>query len=347
MGRRINFSQEQIDNIVQLFKNNTPIKTIARKMGVTYKPIQRVLEEQGLYTRKNYNASDIKRTYYKNLTEEQKQIIIDNYVLKKLSLTKSGAEFNCSQDTVEKVLKEAGVKKRTYAEAKDIARKYNYNDNYFKNQNENMAYILGFLAADGYIAAKENLIKMELLSDDEEILEKIKEEVSSDRPLQKHLRKKTGHYTTSILVNSRTWKQDLEKYGIHNKKTFTLQPPIFLNPKYYIDYIRGYFDGDGNFYFNRSSYSNVWSIVGTSKIVIQWIQEVLINQYGVRTAFNTKKDLQGNNIYSVEIYNRPMLNRIYNELYSTNSTLFLKRKKEKFDTYIKFFHETLILRSEE
>lgn len=52
------------------------------------------------------------------LTEEQKDIIIYNYCVLKQGLQTAGKDFGYSQYMVEKLLKERGIQKRTYVEAK-------------------------------------------------------------------------------------------------------------------------------------------------------------------------------------------------------------------------------------
>lgn len=55
-------------------------------------------------------------------------------------------------------------------------RKYKVNHNYFDIWTHNMAYILGFIASDGYVG--DNYFAIGLKSDDTEILEKIKKELN-------------------------------------------------------------------------------------------------------------------------------------------------------------------------
>ena len=83
------------------------------------------------------------------LSQEQIDTIIYNYVILKKGLIPTGKTVGVSQKVVERVLKENGIQKRTYVEAKDALRVYSVDDDYFKKQNHNMGYILGFIAADG------------------------------------------------------------------------------------------------------------------------------------------------------------------------------------------------------
>ena len=106
----------------------------------------------------------------KNFSEQIEKQAIFNYIEKKQGLCTAGKEYGISQHMMEKILKKYGITKRTYTEAKQEGRKYPCNDNFFKIQNADMGYILGFIAADGYISSKENCISIEIQEQDKDIL---------------------------------------------------------------------------------------------------------------------------------------------------------------------------------
>ena len=282
----------------------------------------------------------------KELSEEIERKIIYNYVELKQGLSTIGRNLGISQYMVEKTLKKYGIKKRTYAEAKQTGRKFPCNDNFFKVQNSNMAYILGLLAADGSVSKKENLIAIQLKAVDKEILEKINEKTQNTRPLEFYTRKETGDEISSFRVWSAEWKKDLAHYGIIPNKTFTLQPPDFLLPEYRIDYIRGYFDGDGSIYQLKTQNRVFFEISGASKVMIDWIRNELVNHYHI---FINKELIEnkpnGTVIYKIKIGSVEELNKLYTLLYK-DKELFLTRKKEKFYSLLKL-HETSIPTVEE
>lgn len=268
------------------------------------------------------------------LTEEEKDVIIYNYCVLKQGLATAGKSFGYNQYSVEKLLKERGIQKRTYVEAKQALRKYTINDNFFKTQNTDMAYLLGLLASDGSIAKKENGIFLELHQQDEEILEKIKTKTNSSRELS-HRINNNQTPCVKFQVWSAAWKEDLAKYGIKPNKTFSLEPPTLLEPKYRIDYIRGYFDGDGCVYYREPKEgSSCVNIGGASKEVIKWIRNEL-NNLGISTSSFNHKILNNNsNYYELIYYRKQILQMIYNSFYYDNNILYLKRKKQKFEKII-------------
>ena len=176
---KINFSPEQEEYIVSQYVDFNRTKAdIRREFGVSDSVIDRVLKAHNVTIRNSRpNPKNDKQ-----IPEEHRQAIIDAYLSGK-GLIAAGAPYGCGQKVVETILKRAGIHKRTYEKSKQKQRMYSLNDNFFKTQSPDMAYILGFIAADGNVAKKENAISIQLHEKDAEILEKIKELTDSSRPL--------------------------------------------------------------------------------------------------------------------------------------------------------------------
>ena len=51
-----------------------------------------------------------------------------------------------------------------------------------------MAYVMGLIASDGLVNSKDNMIRIELKSDDKEILEKINSIIENERPIKTYYR---------------------------------------------------------------------------------------------------------------------------------------------------------------
>ena len=276
------------------------------------------------------NPKQEKISNYSDISEEIKNKVIYNYLHLGQGLEKAGVEFGLSGFMVKEILKEKEIKQRTYVEAKQTLRKYKVDDNFFKTQSPNMAYILGFLAADGNVAKNENQISIQLQKADEDFLEKIRNITKSTRPLKYYLTN-AGNPTCKMSVWSSEWKKDLAIYHIVPVKTFILQPPDRLNPKYYIDYIRGYFDGDGSITVNNENYNREFKIVGASKEVIHWMYEELI-KLGVLNLYTkityTDHDVPMYNLYATS---KTTIKQIQNLFYYSENVLCLERKRNKFN----------------
>lgn len=261
-----------------------------------------------------------------SFTDEQKEFMVYNYTVLKRGVNAIGRDLGVAGLTIQRHLKKMGVKIRNPQEAQGECRAYNVNDNYFKIQSHNMAYILGFLASDGGISKNTNHFTIDIQKTDEEILYKIKEELKFEGPISHYVNSHGCEYSR-LRVCSHTIKQDLAHYGIIPQKTFTLTPPLFLDEQYFISYIRGYFDGDGCIWIDYEKYSYNWYICGARKEVIEWIQQVLLNKYGIIStlSISTKTLSQGDPFYSIQVYKKETILKLFEILYTPNS-IYMERK---------------------
>ena len=326
--RKIEFSKQQTKDIIYKYTiEKMSLAKIAEAYGVSRTVIRNVLITNNIQIRDKI----------KEIPEDIVEEILDRYINQHYGLQTAGAPWGYGQKVVETLLKKAGIHKRNYIESKQITRIYELDDNFFKTQSSNMAYLLGFIAADGNVALKENSISIQLQKSDEQIIQDIKNITKSTRPLDYYLTN-AGNETVKYQVWSAEWKKDLAVYNIVPHKTFILKPPTFLNSKYYIDYIRGYFDGDGSISCRTNNIKHCsLEIVGMSKEMIEWIKDVLVEQYGIISSSGVTMRYTENNekVYKIGYYTIEKIQKLYNALYYNNNCLCLKRKKEKFETILK------------
>lgn len=130
-----------------------------------------------------------------------------------------------------------------------------FNENFFKTYSPSMAYVLGFIAADGaiidarkssrtcYIAIKIN---------DKALLQEIKHSMGSKHRIYKYIPRYNNFgfksylckQSYSLRLGSKTMFQDLVNLGITPRKSLRLKIPN-IPTRYLPFFIRGYFDGDG------------------------------------------------------------------------------------------------------
>lgn len=262
-----------------------------------------------------------------NATQKEVDVLINNYVNKKWGLLKSGAELGLGKKIVKRILIENGVKIRNNAEAHRI---YTINDDYFDTESHNMAYILGLLASDGNISNKGNKIKIALSATDKEILEKIQKELQSTRPLYEY-ETSQGYKVVELIFNSEKIKKKLAEYNIVPNKSLTLKPPLKLNEKYIIDYIRGFFDGDGS--IAKTGYQSrgiEFRIVSASKNILQFFETYFYTHYNQSLShiYLRKKQEGYAQLYDLR-YSTNFSKQLYDIMYTPDS-LYLKRKKDKY-----------------
>lgn len=150
---------------------------------------------------------------------------------------------------------------------------------FFENWSAEMAYILGFFAADGSMYINPGGSRyFSFYSNDLEILEKIRSLVESRNKIS--VRKSKRAYV--LQIGSKKVFNDLLRLGLTRNKSKILQFPNIPN-EFMRDFVRGYFDGDGNIlhktYFrkDRNKYKDYFAIkfISGSKDFLKAMRENL------------------------------------------------------------------------
>lgn len=256
------------------------------------------------------------------LTNEQKTIIINGY-LQGLSQKASGKLVNVSAKVAKRILEENNIPLRPQGETRTI---FHVNNNFFKTQSRQMAYILGLLGSDGCVARNKNVIYIELQRQDKEILEKINSILENERPVNDYTTGR-GYENSKMYFYSSEIKKDLAKYHIIPNKTYDNQYvfPELLEEKYYFDYIRGLFDGDGC--IKSTNPTITWQLDTSSEDIANKICKYL-NDYEIEAKISIlpKTNI---NIYRVYCYNKKNCKKLFDLLYN-DTELYMKRKYLKF-----------------
>jgi len=202
------------------------------------------------------------------------------------------------------------------------------NEDYFKKWSSNMAYILGFIFADGNITKITHNGCSDQLGfgqnkKDIDILRKIKQEFSAEQTLS------IGKKYVYFSIRSQIIVDDLKKLGISYRKSFRKTPGKIPNiPQQYMrDFIRGIIDGDGSINFNKKgrekSYPNL-SICGR-KEVMTFIRNHFLSRFNIYSKVSQKK--QYGKLYNLFYiaYRSNSAKILTNYLYN-NADLYLERK---------------------
>lgn len=209
-----------------------------------------------------------------------------------------------------------------------------------KIDNEEKAYWVGFLFADGHVRKRKNKnifeLKLKISIKDEKHLFKFKKFLKSTHPITKAVSKVKYPKFISISecvvlsIYSKEIFNDLFNLGCTPNKSKRIEEPK-ISSNYYNHFIRGYFDGDGCVSINHE-YGRAVSFVSSSYKILEWIN-VIFNVNGISLR-NISKD---KNCYRLHWQNEKDIKLIFNFLYE-DSNIFLVRKKEKFrsvlDSYL-------------
>lgn len=215
------------------------------------------------------------------------------------------------------------------------------NEDFFKNWSPEMAYVLGFFAADGcMIKNKREAHFIEFGITDLDLLENIRKELDSNHQITvRASSRKNWKESYRLQIGCKEMFYDLLKIGFTPVKSKTLEMPKV--PTIYLkDFVRGYFDGDGNVtiteYKRADRKNKMFKTIlsgftcGSKSFLedLHFILKKVANMKGGTLNF-------GSNAYRLYFSvndTRCLYGFMYNNLMSE---LYLKRKKRVFEAYFK------------
>jgi len=257
--------------------------------------------------------------------------IDDNLVIEKYNelknLKKVAKSFGVSLRPIIRILKKNNLELTN--------RRFNVNHSYFRViDSEEKAYWLGFLFADGCVRKTKtgSQVNLKLSTKDEDHLIKFKNDLGAEYKISYNRNKtktKKGIDSFSnnciIRINSNEMVTDLINQGCLPRKTFTIDKPN-IDEKYYKHFIRGYYDGDGNFFYSEDTKLSVVTIVCASKKFRTFIINVMSK------IPNIGKIREDDNRYTIKINNIVGIIEFLSYLYD-DSKIELTRKKEYYERY--------------
>lgn len=214
----------------------------------------------------------------------------------------------------------------------------NIKHNFFDKWTEESAYICGFIIADGYIKHKDYCshtgysVAFCQHYKDREILKFIKQTLNA-KPKIRHynkilsdgIRRNQAHFQFSSkqIVNK------LMSFGIIPRKTGKECIPKTLPDKFFFDFLRGLFDGDGcvriytQICNNKKYPAYCFKLSSANPIFLEEIKK--------RTKITIGKiSLYANNCYCWQVTAKNNMKYIYKKMYHKNYKFALKRKYKKF-----------------
>jgi hypothetical protein len=199
---------------------------------------------------------------------------------------------------------------------------YTLNDNYFNKINsEHKAYFLGFLYADGNVAANSNAIS--LCINDTWILDQFLNQLELNKPLYKNPNHDLA-YTLSF--SSPQMKKDLIFLGCRPRKSLTLELPNDdqVPPELFHHFVRGYFDGDGSIYIHPKLKYAQLGIMSSKKFCEQF--KAKMKDFNLNFAFDKVKS----RAERVRLTSKKQI-KIMRDFMYHDSSIYLKRKFLKME----------------
>lgn len=271
---------------------------------------------------------------YKDIVKNNISEIIKLHFSEKVPLAKISIKFLKKKEryhAISSYLKEIGYTPLSFSETHRRGKNNkSVNIDYFKEiDSHEKAYWLGFLYADGSVIYKGSKpVKIVLGLKERDPIEAFKRAIKSNNKVceydifDKRTLKSYKRYCINIC--SMDFASHVINLGLKGKSKCADFPKI--DERFFFDFLRGLFDGDGSVMDSRISF------LGTNKI-IEYIKNKLISDYSIsETKTIVRYQFDDGQLCQFNIYKNKEKEKIYKLLYkdSTAETR-LKRKYEKFN----------------
>lgn len=255
-----------------------------------------------------------------------------------LSYKQIAKQYNASETTIFNRLKKVGIKSRDKLTSAALTnRNRGLNHDYFETiDTEKKAYFLGLITADGCVykptVKGQMQLHLQLKNNDEYIIKKLLEELNLTK-------QKINNYQnlSKLCICSDKICNDLKKYGIEQRKTYTLKFPQNIPQNMFRHYLRGYFDGDGCVFVDTNHNSIKYACSS-----LQFLKDLKLKlEQDFNIISNDKISSFNEDSYYSLVYSRQESFKNYYYFFYKESTIYLTRKKLKFETWKKWKKEDL------
>jgi DNA invertase Pin-like site-specific DNA recombinase len=266
------------DEIIKLYEDGNSQETIAKIYNTSSKNIGNILKKHGVQCRHqplSFSEEDIVKMY--------------NMYCSRIKIQDIAKQYHIDVTSVYNLFKRNGLTIREFC---DSRREYEIDTNYFDSiDTANKAYILGLFYADGCNKLSKHQMDISLQEEDKHILEDIKRELKTNRPLSfvDYNTKNPNHKNQyKLSITNKHISQKLNELGMVDAKSLVLEFPEWLDESLYSHFIRGYFDGDGCLYLGGTKAHPEVSIVSTIMFVRK-VKDILANAIDVDMRIKTQK----------------------------------------------------------
>ncbi|MFH1413927.1 MAG: hypothetical protein ABIG56_03690 [Candidatus Omnitrophota bacterium] len=202
------------------------------------------------------------------------------------------------------------------------------NAKFFSSWSSAMAYILGFIFADGCLVEHKNGYHgLDITSKDIKHLVLIKQKLKSGHKIG---RKERGY---RIQIRNRQIYNDLIRLGLIPRKSERARFPT-IPKRYLAHFIRGLFDGDGSvFIWKEARWKHAWQIRTTfcsgSPEFIKELRQGLLKKPGLSKGYLRHASRVMELGYAITDSLA-----LYRFMYNRKCDLYLERKKKVFESFL-------------
>jgi hypothetical protein len=217
--------------------------------------------------------------------------------------------------------------------------KYKVNEDFFKEWNSTMAYVLGFLYADGCMFPSARGSYISVLSTDKFIIENIKRWLNSEHTIME--RKSSwpnGNMAYILRIGNKSLYEDLLNLGMYPNKSLTIKMPS-IPGEFLKDFVRGNFDGDGcvNLYRTKGIKQEIivrqLSVIFSSgsRVFLEKLLEVLRGEMGLKQT----KIYASQRCFQIRFVTADSI-QLFKFMYeNTSAEFFFPRKYRIFENYFR------------
>lgn len=266
---------------------------------------------------------------YKKYPESMMLEIANKFLSKEKTLTELVKEYNLYGTwQIQKWMRAKGMDYKS-----NKGRKYSFDVNYFKNiDTEEKAYWLGFLYADGSVnttdktCKKPNRLTINISSKDRIILERFIKSINGNQEIKDYIPSEktySDHQMSVVQINSWEFCSHLINHGCIPNKVFSLKMPQLSNDML-PHFIRGLFDGDGCFESGKH-----FMITKTDSFLNE-VNNIIALALNINHGYIHYYKNKDPRVCDLKFFKQDSVKKIYHWIYD-NATIFLERKKEKFN----------------
>ena len=215
--------------------------------------------------------------------------------------------------------------------------KYKVNEDFFSVWGSKMAYVLGYLYADGSIYKSERGSYVSVTSIDRDTISKIKRWLNSEHTVRVDKSSYSNNKLRYTLrIGNKKIYQDLVSLGLYPNKSLTVRLPL-IPSEWFADFLRGYFDGDGCVSLYRTKGITKKLIIRKLSVIftsgsMRFLEDLLMN-LAKYLDLRQKKVYTSRRCYQLRFATHDSLTILYFMYKGSPYQLFLKRK---FAIYLKY-----------
>ena len=217
--------------------------------------------------------------------------------------------------------------------------RYSYDTSFFDTWSDEMAYVLGFIFADGHVIDAPYMrgAYVCVTNTDRDRIDAIRTLLKSEH--QVRTVEKGGNFKTAyqLRIGSKDLFNQLKRHGVTPHKSLTMQFPD-VPSQHLPAFLRGYFDGDGCVHLVRTPTGSVKKLLTVftcgSKPFLERIHGILVKNTGIQGP-GLYRHGSTKTAYQLRYSTRDSL-RLFMYLYEPLPSwdLFLRRKYDIFKQYL-------------